>query len=139
MADALILTRGNQRLAAEALRCARRTVQYYLERHPELRDLVRELHLVVGDVAKHNVYEAVMQGDLPTSRWLLGRDYEFRSLTEVRVQGGEAPLRHEHTHRHEVRFVEYSDPGEVRAIAAALLEAGAIEQPQQGADPQGAA
>lgn len=73
VAAALRASHGIYTAAAARLGCARMTVAYYVERHPELAAVRAEAREVVLDKAESALVRLVDADDPGTVRWLLGR------------------------------------------------------------------
>ena len=81
---ALVSTRGNVSRAAEKLGGNRRTISRWMVQFPHLRELVSEQRDRLLDKAEDNVFEAVMQGDLKMSMFVLRTLGKNRGYTERR-------------------------------------------------------
>ena len=84
--EALVSTQGNVSKAAEKLGVNRRTVSRWIAQHPHLRMLVNEQRDRLLDKAEENVFEAVMQGDLKMSMFVLrtlGKNRGYAERKEV--------------------------------------------------------
>lgn len=73
VAKALANNGGVVAYAAKSLRCTRRAVYAYIDRHPELADVRHEARETLLDNAEHNVITAVKGGDVRVSQWVLER------------------------------------------------------------------
>ena len=80
--EALVSTQGNISMGAEKLGVNRRTISRWLVKNPQLRALVSEQRDRLLDKAEENVFEAVMQGDLKMSMFVLRTLGKNRGYTE---------------------------------------------------------
>ena len=68
--------------AARALECSVRTIYHYLERHPELADIRRQVVERMNDIAEGHSYRAIQNGDLQHIRWWLSRKAAHRGYSD---------------------------------------------------------
>lgn len=82
--------------AAEACGVSRTAFYNFMEKHPELAEVKRELDEELLDIGEANVVTNLKAGDGKTTRWFLERKGKDRGYTTRQEQTGAdgAPLEH---------------------------------------------
>ena len=64
---------GNISTVAEELGLPRARVYERIRKSPRLQSVLQQARETIKDIAERNIFRKVMQGDIPTSQWLLAR------------------------------------------------------------------
>lgn len=81
---------GNVSAAARHLNCTRSTIALRIHRSAHLRAVVEECRETIKDVAEHNLFKKVLEGDIGCSQWVLARlarERGYGDKTEIPLTG----------------------------------------------------
>lgn len=80
--DALARNRGMVAVAARNLGCSRQTIYEWMERYPELKDVLAEEREVMTDVAELSLYKQVQAGEGWAVKYYLSTQGKGRGYVE---------------------------------------------------------
>ena len=112
---ALRETKGTQYLAAKRLGVSAKTVQRYLDRYPDIRDIIDESRQELTDTSELKLWQAVQDGNLRAIFFVLRTQGKKRGYVERREL--------EHSGQLDVH-VDASDEDRRKIMRAALAELG---------------
>lgn len=75
---------GSIQFLADSLGVSWHTVNDYISKNPDIKELYEKQKFVVVNKAKDNIYQSIINGDMKNSRWLLGKlDADYKDKIEL--------------------------------------------------------